>query len=976
MNLYDEYEGYVKKYQQEYGSQTVVLYRCGSFYEIYAADDELVDMKTLSELLNITVSRRNKAILQVDRSNFRMAGFPMFALKKFVNILIDAAYTVVIVDQITGPPKPKRAVTEIISPGTKIDDVSSPNNNMLFVAYFEDHEAWRTSQTLLAIGVSMIDLTTGTSKFTEFSSTISDPSLAIDELYKILSFYNPKEIVISSSSPIQHSIEYLTTYLELGNICVHNKLCLYPQLMQKTHFQEQFLRKVFPKHGLLSILEYLELDRMPLATTSYVYLLDFCQKHNDNIIKQISQPVQISTNQKDLLLSYNTCKQLNVSQLINILNNCQTSIGRRAFNDRIYSPMVDPKQLEDSYNQIERFCSIYQTTSSHLKNIFDLERLYRKLVLKRLNPADLSQIDDTLKAIISLSDIVPFDNTPQIKEFMNEYNTQIDLQEVQKFHLDNISSNFFIQGTYEHLDKLQSKFDQLRAFFYETAKSIHSEFCKVEYNERDGYYLSITTKRFNDIKASLKGKKVNSIPFDDIKSKPISSSSTCSRLSDNNVMNKINQDIREVQSELSNKVLETYYKFLDTLNEKYGHLFNPLVKYIENVDWYTSCAKNVKTYKYTRPILNDIYEGHSYLKTKQLRHPIIERLLTQVPYVANDVNLGTDDVSGILLYGINSAGKSSISKAVGLSIIMAQAGMFVPCDELVFWPYNEIFTRIPSGDDMMKGQSTFVVEISELRNILKRATKNSLVIGDELASGTETVSALAIVSAGIVQLYQRKTSFIFATHLHDLCKISVIKELEHLGIYHMSVTYDDQKLVYDRVLKNGQGPDSYGVLVCKSLGLGEDFLNLAHQIRNEVLEISSDVLSKKQSRYNSNLFVDVCLICKKKDSVQEVHHIKEQHLADTEGYIGNIHKNTLSNLMVVCSECHDKIHSNEIFVEGYKQTSDGIELIHQIKKCPGEEHDDLKNRIIEMRREGHSLKSIQSTLNITMYKCKKIINSL
>jgi DNA mismatch repair protein MutS len=441
-------------------------------------------------------------------------------------------------------------------------------------------------------------------------------------------------------------------------------------------------------------------------------------------------------------------------------------------------------------------------------------------------------------------------------------------------------------------------------------------------------------------------------------------------------MNRYNQDIREVQSDLSNKVFETYLLFLDTLNDKYGNLFNPLVKYIEDVDWYTSCAKNVKNYKYTRPILSNNYDGHSYLKTKQLRHPIIERLLTQVPYVANDVDLGTDDVSGILLYGINSAGKSSISKAVGLSIIMAQAGMFVPCDELTFWPYHEIFTRIPSGDDMMKGQSTFVVEISELRNILKRATKNSLVIGDELASGTETVSALAIVSAGIVQLYERKTSFIFATHLHDLCKISVIKNLENLGIFHMSVTLAyEQKLVYDRILKKGQGPDSYGVLVCKSLGLGEDFLNLAHQIRNEVLDISSDVLSKKQSRYNSKLFVDVCSICKKKTPVQEVHHIKEQHLADTDGYIGNIHKNTLSNLMVVCCDCHDKIHNNEIFVEGYKQTSDGIELVHQAKPQIYDDSD-LKTKIMDMRQNGHTLKSIQSTLNISMYKCKKIINLL
>ena len=977
-SLYEEYEDYVKKYQKEYGKNTVVLYRCGSFYEIYSANDEFVDMKKLSELLNIQVSRRNKAILQVDRSNFKMAGFPMFALKKFVNMLIDASYTVVIVDQITGPPKPKRAVTEIISPGTKIDDINTLDSNMLLVAYFEDHTAWRSTQTLLTVGVSLIDLTTGKSKIAEYSSTPADPTLALDELYKTLSFYTPKEIILSSAKPIQHTLEYLTTYLEIGQTCIHDKLGMYPDAMQKINFQEQMLQKIFPKHGLLSIFEYLELERSDLMTKSYIYMLEFCQKHNENIIKQILPPEMIGPNNSHLLLSYNTCKQLNLTNLMSILNICQTAIGRRAFKDRILVPMTDPEDIIKSYDKIDEFCTFYKTTSSHLNNIYDIERLYRRLILKKLHPSDLSQIDDTLKAVITLSETIPFDEIDTVQSLMNEYRAAIDLQEVQKYHLDNITVNFFNQGTYVHLDELQSKHTKLRSFFDVLAKNIHLEFCKVDYNDRDGYYITITSKRFNDIKADLKNKKFRvyeyTIPFENITAKPVSSSSTSLRLTDNKIMRKVNQEIQEVQEELSKEFLDTYLNFLGVLAEKYGEVFNPIARYIIDIDWYTSCAKNVMTYKYTRPIIQDTYQGHSYIKATKLRHPIIERILSKTAYIANDIMLGTPEINGMLLYGINSAGKSTISTGIGLIIIMAQAGMYVPCDEFVYWPYKEIFTRIPSGDNMMKGQSTFVVEISELRNILKRAKEHSLVIGDELASGTESVSALAIVSAGILELYNRKTSFIFATHLHDLCEISHIKALKNLGVYHMSVTYDSntEKLIYDRILKEGQGSTVYGLEVCKSLNLPDEFLKLANEIRQEVLDVPQ-LHSHKQSRYNAKLFVDTCAICKEK--AQEVHHIEHQAAADEEGFIGHIHKNNLSNLMAVCGACHDKIHAGTLSITGYVQTSDGVELIHKedMTAPSNEEQEDLSVQIMEMKRGGSTLKAIKEKFNISMYKLKKIL---
>jgi DNA mismatch repair protein MutS len=346
--------------------------------------------------------------------------------------------------------------------------------------------------------------------------------------------------------------------------------------------------------------------------------------------------------------------------------------------------------------------------------------------------------------------------------------------------------------------------------------------------------------------------------------------------------------------------------------------------------------------------------------------------------VQNALCIGTPEIGGILLYGTNMVGKSAYMKSLGISIIMAQSGMFVPCEDFMYYPYQHIFTRIPSGDDLFKGQSTFAVEISELRNILNRCTRNSLVIGDELASGTESISAVSIVAAGIIQLNSKNASFVFATHLHDLPKLEKIKSIQTLKIYHLSVSYDEvgKKLVFDRILKPGQGSTLYGLEVCRALDLNREFLRLANECRQELCNIEPDILSTKQSRYNSAQFLDVCSICK--SPAQEVHHIQQQKNADQVGFIGSMHKNARSNLMNVCQQCHDDIHNGSIDVNGYVQTTDGVELkLSRVKL----EHIDsfVQSRVLEMKFKGFSIKKIRDAIkdndgiDITPYRINKIL---
>ena len=355
---------------------------------------------------------------------------------------------------------------------------------------------------------------------------------------------------------------------------------------------------------------------------------------------------------------------------------------------------------------------------------------------------------------------------------------------------------------------------------------------------------------------------------------------------------------------------------------------------------------------------------------------IIEQNQQGIKYVENDIDIGTDSSKGMLLYGINSAGKSSLMKSIGIIVLMAQAGMYVPCESMILSPYKKIFTRIISSDDIFRGQSTFTKEIIELRNILQRSDKNSLVIGDELCSGTESISALSIVSAGVVTLSSKLTSFVFATHLHDLVKINDITDLKNVRTCHLSVTYDENKkvLIYDRKLKEGNGSTLYGIEVCKSLDLNKDFLDLANSIRHKLMY---KVKTPKQSVYNSQMYTnfEACYVCNMRCS-EEVHHIHEQHTADKDGYISTFHKNSLFNLVSLCGKCHDDVHSGKICINGFVQTSQGRDLVvkvnNNISVLPSRDELEVLLKTSMSKKEFYI--KVCKEYNITKYRVDKILS--
>jgi DNA mismatch repair protein MutS len=400
---------------------------------------------------------------------------------------------------------------------------------------------------------------------------------------------------------------------------------------------------------------------------------------------------------------------------------------------------------------------------------------------------------------------------------------------------------------------------------------------------------------------------------------------------------------------ISDMVSMLYYSFIDSLHEYY-HDFENMTAFVSAVDMIQNRCYVARKYRYCRPVIAGGAEADapssssSFVRASGLRHCLIERINEEECYVTNDVELGgtgTGTASGMLLYGTNAVGKTSLIRAIGVAVIMAQAGFHVPASSFVYRPYHAIMTRILGNDNLFKGLSTFVVEMSELRVILRMADKHTLVLGDELCSGTEMDSAISIFVAGLQHLYRTGASFIFATHLHEIAGYSEIREMSpRLRLAHMRVFYDKSRdtLVYDRKLQDGAGESMYGLEVCKSLHLPDDFLENANMIRVKYRGVSTKTPTASilddatPSRYNATKLRRLCELCEKSRGT-EIHHLQHQESADADNFIGHIHKNHPANLASVCEECHREIHTSG--VEHIKvKTGKGVRIVAKRSTAP------------------------------------------
>jgi DNA mismatch repair protein MutS len=535
-------------------------------------------------------------------------------------------------------------------------------------------------------------------------------------------------------------------------------------------------------------------------------------------------------------------------------------------------------------------------------------------------------------------DIMPNqDIVQQFQTFMAIYRETFHFEEMAKYTLSGIKNSFFNKGVSPDIDAIQKSIVEANLFFDTLITKLSSmidphkkNLVKLESTDKDGYTLYLTNNRAKLLKKAFSEAPTFDYQIDDKTLQFNYNTLDMKHLKQGTKLNSSDiQHYSDTLMALRDKMKRVsqvmYLQLLKTYHDTYGNVLRQIVRFVAKLDVIHSNAKCAVEYSYSRPII-DTENSSGYLDCKELRHPIIERIHTKEEYVPNDIVMGKG-LHGMLLFGVNAVGKSSLMKSVGLATIMAQAGMYVPCESMTFSPYRNLYTRISGNDNIFKGQSTFAVEMSELRSILKRSDNKSLILGDELCSGTESVSALAIVAAGVISLAKKNASFIFATHLHALSEMEMLKQLPNVDCFHLKVQYsaENQTLVYDRKLEKGSGNPIYGLEVCKAMDMDQDFIDLANEIRLETMGKQPEIVKTTPSHFNKDIYVDKCENCGK--TGEDVHHIKEQNTADIDGKIGHIHKNNQSNLVVLCKECHHNVHHGDLEIDGYKQTNVGMELI-------------------------------------------------
>ena len=418
-----------------------------------------------------------------------------------------------------------------------------------------------------------------------------------------------------------------------------------------------------------------------------------------------------------------------------------------------------------------------------------------------------------------------------------------------------------------------------------------------------------------------------------------------------------------------------YKEYCINFCEKYKKQINSIINWVSYVDFIYSGAMCIEKYKYSIPTIKE--DTESWFICEKIRHPIVERLSDN--YIPFDLELGLD-FKGITLFGLNSAGKSTLQKSVGLNIILAQIGYPVACVTLKYSPYHSLFTRISGNDNLFKGLSSFSVEMLEIRNILKRTNSRSLIIADEVCRGTEYESGLIIVLTMINILSSKQANFITASHLHELVNHDVYKSLDNVRSFHIKILYNEKTnvITYNRELCPGSGDNFYGLLVAKSLIDDREFLQISNNIKSSMVSTKKDT-----SKYNTKLIKDECAVCKKKVKNNEV-SLETHHIIFQKDAVNNMineyqHKNTQSNLVVICQKCHDDVDRGKINITGKVETSVGEELIIEEteKEINSQELTDLEKKVIELSNKKFSQKMIKEKLskeniNLSLGKISKI----
>lgn len=962
-SLIEVYFDLQTNFEVKYGPNTVVVIEVGSFFEVYGVDTPELKIgkpKEIAEILNLQLTRRNKMFAENSLKNPMLAGFPTAAFDRYMARLIaENKYTIIVVRQLGVPPKITRYVEKIISPGVNFDFSLSQQENFVTSLFLDQNN------DLYIAGYAAIDVQTGKTFLQEVYSTSDDKNFALDEVFRLLQLRPTSEILLTflNSEIDEYAVKQ---YLEIldADVKVNTKRL-------KVSYQNELFKKTYIVESFLTPIEFLDLEPRPLASEALALLIEFIIEHDYSVIQKLEKPTLLNSSAY-LYLGNNALEQLTITSrdpneltLSKLLNKTVTGMGSRLFRERLFHPVTNKTEIESRFALAASLENIFEGVESDLRGIYDLERITRRIRLQRLHPFEINYLFDSLvateKIITSLGEVA---QTKEIQNFLEEKNAVAEclgylkkifnFDETAKVTSQEIQTSLFLMGYQSELDECVQKKETVEAklelvrrriieiLAEETGRS-EGEYVEVKQLEKEGHHLTLTRTRFALIEAKLMKSFVSLdgvvYAFSDFSFKPLTTNVKIS----SPLIESLSEEIVFLQSKIRAMTKELYIKELCRFEDKFISLLLRLTEFLSKIDVAVSTCKTARQFRLVRPTI--VEATSSFLDISNLRHLLVEAREENGIYVPNDIFLGeksqvsegnffgeimNEKIEGVLLYGINSSGKSSFMKSIGIAVVLAHSGMYVPATQMRCTLFTELFTRILAKDNFEKGLSSFGVEMMELKNIFNRCSPRSLILGDEISHGTETLSALAIVGATIEHLAQKNALFVFTTHLHQLCNLPRIQKLAGVVSVHLAVSYNVEQdtLLFERKLQKGSGSSIYGLEFAASLHMDKDFLKRAQEIRKELTNDYNELellTKKQQSKYHRELYLTNCAICK--GQVEDTHHISPQEIADEHGNIdGRFHKDHKYNLLPLCKGCHNRVHDGTLLIRGFVMTSRGLEI--------------------------------------------------
>lgn len=829
---------------------SILLYRVGDFYETFF-DDAIITSKVLSlTLTGKDCGHEKKA---------PMCGVPHHVIDTYAFKLVKQGYKVALCDQVEDPKEAKglvkRAITRVITPGTITDmeSLDKSENNYLLSLFQNDY----------GLSISYCDISTGKLVSLEIKGLSSSlAKKAIDQIEKI----NPSEVLINSDFTDNTLNRYFNDNEVFLNYIENPKDYLNRARMIEYYLGESNFKK---------------LENKRLAILSLANLLDYIYKyHKDNLshinnveILEINDYMQLEANtRKNLELHRNLNNNTKENTLLSILDKADTVMGSRLINEYLERPLIDKDKINRRLDIVESLLDdrILSTNISNiLSDVYDLERLVAKISYKRANGRDFISIKNSIANIPKLRELLESSESGQIKNIALNLPDVSNIYElIEKSIVDDppiaISEGGIIKEYYnKDLDslKISSQNAQRDLIKYENEEKEKTGIknYKIVFNKNNGYSIEITKSNLDKVPKNYVRKQT---------------------------LKNQERYTTEKLEELSNIILggkdklnELEYKiFLEVREEILANTIKlqALAKMLATIDTLNTFAKIALENSFVRPKFRD----DNVIKIKDGRHPVIENNLKENEFIPNDTDIGEEDNLIQIITGPNMAGKSTYMRQMAIIIILAQIGSFVPAKACEISICDQVFTRIGASDNISKGQSTFMLEMNEVSNILKNCTKDSFVILDEVGRGTSSDDGLSIAMAIVEYLSKhKKAKTVFATHFHELTILE--DELYNVKNLKIEILEENNNLVFLRKIKKGQSDRSYGIEVAKLSGLP-----------NEIIDNAKIIMEKLSTD-------DIFDINKTKEISSSISDISNQKILDIKNLASQIDVNNLTPIEAI-----------------------------------------------------------------------------